>query len=293
MARSTAAGGDVVYNVEDDQNERRRRLSVVLRQFGATPRDICGRVVQVRPASVGTLLHRNAISGKIAPTPAMGRLRDLIAERRPDMLIADPHSAEENDSTALKAVIAEFRALAVEFGLAVVLVHHTRKGSIAPGDPDSARGASATIGAARIVLTLISMSEDDAQAFGLPKDRKSRSRFVRLDDAEQNYARVDNVVSCKQRRCGSLASASHSSLSRSRCGREQRRRIHPVSNTAGIGLDAWCAGMDEPDDSGGHDSRLILRRRRPEGAGMLTKRTKPWNPPRRRRYRTPRQIANH
>jgi AAA domain len=194
--RPTAPGVVVVYNVEDDEDEQRRRLSALLRQFGATPRDIRGRVVRAGPASVGTLFHRNATSGKIAPTPAMDRLRNLIAERRPDMLIADPlaelHTAEENDNTALRAVIAEFRALAVEFGLAVVLVHHTRKGSIVPGDPDSARGASATIGAARIVLTLTSMSEDDAQAFGLSKDRKNRSRFVRLDDAKQNYAGIDN-----------------------------------------------------------------------------------------------------
>ena len=32
------------------------------------------------------------------------------------------------------------------------------------------------------------MSEDDAKAFGLPTDARSRSLFVRLDSAKQNYA---------------------------------------------------------------------------------------------------------
>ena len=41
------------------------------------------------------------------------------------------------------------------------MVHHTRKGIGAPGDPDTARGASAIIGAVRSALTLMGMSEDD------------------------------------------------------------------------------------------------------------------------------------
>jgi hypothetical protein len=72
-------------------------------------------------------------------------------------------------------------------------VHHTRKGALPPGDPDAAHGASAIIGAARIVLTLLTMSEEDAELLGLAKDRKSRSNYVRLDDAKQNYAGVGDT----------------------------------------------------------------------------------------------------
>src|SRR4030095_15372640 len=99
----------------------------------------------------------------------------------------------ENDNTAQRALIAAFRALAIEFNMAVIVVHHTRKGATSPGDPDSARGGSAIIGAARIVLTCFTMSEDDAEAFGLPKDRKTRSNFMRLDDAKQNYAGIGDA----------------------------------------------------------------------------------------------------
>lgn len=190
----TEPGNVVVYNTEDDRAEQRRRLSAVLRQFDATPADMAGKLTRVGPSGVGTLFVVDKTTGDTNATPAMDRLRDLIRERAPALLIADPlaelHTAEENDNTALRAIIAEFRAIATEFNLAVVIVHHTRKGVVMPGDPDSARGASAIIGAGRMVATLVGMSEDDADALGLPKDRKSRSRYVQLDGAKSNYAGI-------------------------------------------------------------------------------------------------------
>jgi hypothetical protein len=90
-------------------------------------------------------------------------------------------------------VIAEFRAIAVQFNIAIILVHHTRKGIVQPGDADVGRGASSPVGAARVVKTLVTMTEEDAEAFGLPKSRQARSRFVRLDDAKQNYAAIDDA----------------------------------------------------------------------------------------------------
>jgi hypothetical protein len=127
----------------------------------------------------------------------MGRPRRLIEERRPAALIVDPlaelHDVEENDNTALRHVLAAFRGIATEYDIAVVVLHHTRKGALAAGDPDTARGASALIGGARIVLTLLPMSEDDAQALGIPKSRHARSAYVRLDDGKQNYAAIGDA----------------------------------------------------------------------------------------------------
>lgn len=186
----------VIYNVEDCADEQRRRLSAVLRQFEATPADISGSLVRVGPTGIGTLFRRNE-KGAFVPMPAMQRLRQIVAERKPAMLICDPlvelHDAEENENTALREIIAEFRALAVRFNIAVVLVHHTRKGSATPGDPEAARGASSIAGAGRVVLTMMTMLEEDAEALGIPKDRKSRSRFLRLDDAKQNYAAIGDA----------------------------------------------------------------------------------------------------
>jgi hypothetical protein len=195
--RPIAAGNAIVYNVEDNKIEQRRRLSAVLRQFDAIPADIRGRLIRVGPSSIGTLFKKNA-AGDLVSTPAMNALRELIRERSPAIVVADPlaelHDCEENDNQALRAVIAEFRTIAVEFDLAVILIHHTRKGDVAPGDPDTARGASAIIGAARTVLTVTPMSEKDADEMALPKDRKSRSAYVRLDDAKANYSGIGDPV---------------------------------------------------------------------------------------------------
>lgn len=190
----TAPGKCLVYNVEDDKIEQRRRISAVLRQFEALPGDIRGKLIRVGPKGVGTLLTRNSDTGLILNAPAMDELRQLIEDHQPDVLIADPlaelHTAEENDNTAVRAIIAEFRSLAAEFNIAIILLHHTRKGAVTAGDPDTARGASAIIGGARVVLTLVTMSEEDAEALGIATSRQSRTRYIRLDDAKQNYAAI-------------------------------------------------------------------------------------------------------
>lgn len=189
-------GKCLIFNVEDDQKEQRRRLSAVLRQFDATPADIKGKIIRAGPLGVGTLLAQGE-NGALGETAVMDHIRRLIEAHHPKMLIADPfaelHEAEENDNTAVRKVLAAFRSLAIEYDIAVILLHHTRKGALTAGDPDGARGASATIGAARIVKTLLPMQEEDAELFGLPTSRKARSAYVRLDDAKQNYAGIGDA----------------------------------------------------------------------------------------------------
>lgn len=191
--RPREPGISIVYDVEDDRDEQRRRLSAVLRHFGAAPADIAGRVIRVGPRSIGTLIARDT-DGTIRFTPAMQAIEALVIERKPAWLIVDPfaelHCADENDNTAIRAVIAAFREVAIRHDIAVIIIHHTRKGAASPGDPDSARGASSIIGAVRIAMTLTTMSEDDARTFGMASDHKSRTAYVRLDDAKSNYSAI-------------------------------------------------------------------------------------------------------
>ena len=107
-------------------------LSAALRQFNATPWDIRERIVRVGPGGVGTLFEVDPDTRRIRETPAMQALRRLLHQHTPDVLIVDPlaelHTSEENDNGAMRAVAASFRALAVEFNMAVIIAHHTRKG---------------------------------------------------------------------------------------------------------------------------------------------------------------------
>lgn len=78
-------GKMLIYNVEDDRLEQRRRLSATLRQFpGATPESIKGKVIRTGPEQIGTLLSRSE-DGRIvftsACSPGDGD-REGVTERR-------------------------------------------------------------------------------------------------------------------------------------------------------------------------------------------------------------------
>ncbi len=187
--RPVAKGRTLVFNVEDDAIEQQRRMSAALRQFDAVPADLADRVPRAGPNGAATLLSRDA-DGRPHWTEAAEALTAAIKTHEIDVLIVDPlselHCSEENSNGELRAVIAKFRELAVACNIAVLIVHHTRKGQLTPGDVDSARGASSVIGAARIVLTLNPMSESEADSFGI--NPALRSHFARLDAGKSNYA---------------------------------------------------------------------------------------------------------
>ena len=180
----------VNYNVEDDEFEQQRRYSAALRASDLKPADVAGRIIRCGPQTIGTLFERHPVTGHITPTAAMEALEALCRENGADVLVCDPlaelHNAEENDNTAMRAVVAAFRGLAKRLNIAVLLLHHDRKGNNAPGDMDRLRGASAITGAVRVLLTLTSMSPEEAERFGIPPEE--RRRHFRIDGAKSNYA---------------------------------------------------------------------------------------------------------
>jgi hypothetical protein len=180
----------VNYNVEDELDEQRRRYSAALTAANSDPAAIRNRVIRCGPHDVGTLFERDPSTGRVLPTLAMGALEKLITDSGADVLICDPlaelHNAEENDNTAMRAVVAAFRSMAKRLNIAVMVLHHDRKGNNTPGDMDRMRGASAVSGAVRVALTLSTMSQEEADKFGIaPEDRR---RHFRVDGAKSNYA---------------------------------------------------------------------------------------------------------
>lgn len=178
-----------LFNVEDDDAEQKRRLSAALRQFNLTAQDIAGRVFRLSPSPTGTLIDHDDLSKITQTTQLMNLLEDAIKAHAVDVVILDPlvelHTAGENDNTALRHVLARLREMAVTHNLAVCIVHHQRKGGQA-GDPDAVRGASAIVGAARQVLTVATMTKEEAVELGQPEDH--RFRFLRVDGAKLNYS---------------------------------------------------------------------------------------------------------
>jgi hypothetical protein len=186
----------VTYNVEDDSDEQKRRFSATLKKMGLTTEDVRDHLMILGPSRVGTLLHTVRDGSLLVNTPVLDKIEAFVQNFAPDVLMLDPfvelHQAEENDNTAIRAVMARFRAMAIEHDMSVVILHHARKGGgSSPGDPDSLRGASSIVGAARVALTLSVMSEDEAKGFGISSEK--RHNFFRLDRAKSNYAPIEEA----------------------------------------------------------------------------------------------------
>ena len=184
------------YNVEDDKDEQRRRYAAFLGATGHIDRAAIRNVIRIGPEGVGTLFQRDPDSGIVTPTKAMEDLKTLVAEQQIDCVIVDPlaelHNAEENDNTAMRSILAAFRGFAKDTNTAVVVLHHDRKGVGVAGDVDRMRGASALQGAARIVLTLTRMTEEEAEALEIPPTE--RNSYIRIDNAKANYTPLGDAM---------------------------------------------------------------------------------------------------
>ena len=183
-----------VYNVEDDLDEQQRRYSAMCRQFDVSVATLMQNLRIVTPNGVGTLLT-TGFQGPMVNTKAMEELEAFIEEWKPDLLLLDPfvelHSAEENDNTAVRHVMSRLRTLAQDFNMAVGILHHARKGLASPGDPDSLRGASSIVGAARVALTVNVMTEEEAGKLSIPLDH--RRDYFRVDGAKKNYSAITDA----------------------------------------------------------------------------------------------------
>lgn len=92
----------------------------------------------------------------------------------------------ENDNGAIDAVVKEWARVAKATDCSILLVHHTSKMAGAEVTVDRARGASALTNAARSVMTLNRMTDDEAQRWGI--EPGEARRFVRCYDDKNNRA---------------------------------------------------------------------------------------------------------
>jgi len=179
-------------DVEDDLDEQQRRVAALLRLFGRSKADLDGRLLLMNPARTGMMLKLNPATRKLDRTPLLHELLNTIDSFKPDLQMINPlgelHDAEENDNSALRHVVAEFRVIAKEKNIGCLLGHHTRKGN-EPGNADAPRGASSIGGVVRKSFTLYPMSEAEAAGWkiGTP------DFFFRLDGAKANNDRKNPV----------------------------------------------------------------------------------------------------
>lgn len=114
-----APGPTLVFAAEDAPLQVRERLEGLSRARGA----------DFAQLEVGLIVEPSL---RIDRAEDLARLHATVERRRPKLLVLDPYvrlqRVDENNSTEVSAILGSLRDLSREFNLAIVLVHHARKG---------------------------------------------------------------------------------------------------------------------------------------------------------------------
>ncbi len=184
-----------IYNNEDDADELKRRLSAVLQHNGMSFDEVKGQLALNSGADRPLIIAKKMQDGTVIRMPDVDACIAHIKKHNIVSFMVDPfietHECDENSNQEIKRVGQMFRDIARQANCSVQLVHHTTKppqGSSEgfAGNMNTARGASALIGVARIITTLFGMSKKDAERYGIQE--VLRHFYVRLDDAKANLS---------------------------------------------------------------------------------------------------------
>jgi hypothetical protein len=178
----------LLVSLEDDREEIQRRISAVIKHYKIDRKELKGWLIVWTPKKhpkFAEMKKGNRQEGELGK-----ELREKIKRLKIDVVSLDPfiktHSLKENDNTDMDFVCDMLSALSIECKIGVDSPHHVKKGTIEPGDADAGRGASGVRDAARLVYTLCTMDEKEAQKFDVTES--ARRFFVRLDSAKTNTA---------------------------------------------------------------------------------------------------------
>jgi hypothetical protein len=176
------------FNAEDDQDVLNGRVIALLKAMGADQSEIAGRLTVVSGVPEGQQLvliqgDKNEIN-----EAAFATLTSLFRRDRITLAIFDPlqdlsQSPETNE--AFRALGGRIRRLASETGVAVGMIHHTRKPTAGvQATLDDGRGGSALRGVARFNRLLVPMTEAEGAQAGVDDFR----HFFRIAEMESNLA---------------------------------------------------------------------------------------------------------
>jgi len=183
----------VYYNAEDDEDVIDGRIAALLALYGIPQEALVG---QLFPTSGVEREDFYMVSGQdpVINEALFISIEKFCTENGADVLIFDPlqdltRSPETNE--VFRALGQRLRRMANACGVALGLVHHTRK--VAQGitpSIDDMRGGSALRGTARFNRILVSMTEDEAAKAGVENHR----HFFRIGDMESNLAPPSSEV---------------------------------------------------------------------------------------------------
>lgn len=171
----TAPGLKVwIYNLEDARDELEPRIIAAMQHHGVAGDEVEGRLFLDTGWERALCMAVQTRGGTQVIKPEMEALAQEILARKIDVLVIDPfvssHQVSENDNGAIDTVAKEWARLANYCNCAIELVHHSRKTNGEEATTESARGASALLGAARSGRVLNKMSDDLKADAGVQDD---------------------------------------------------------------------------------------------------------------------------
>jgi hypothetical protein len=175
---------------EDPLDESERRLTAICMHHQIGAEEIAGRLFMNSGRDSPIILAGEDRKGLTIFKPIVVSLMRAIRERDVALVYVDPfvafHAVSENDNTKINAVCREWAKIADETGCAVELVHHTKKLAFGQSEvgANDARGASATLAAARSARVLNVMTKDEAAKAGIETPRS----YFRVDNVKANMA---------------------------------------------------------------------------------------------------------
>jgi hypothetical protein len=163
----------LIISLEDSEEELDRRICAVMRHYDVDPSEVDGWLwIRAPGAKAGKLMTVNS-KGRAAGGTKAAIIERAIVRRKVDIVSLDPfvktHGVSENDNNLIDQVTQVLLDLCAKHDIAVDTPHHVRKGPSDPGNADRARGASSQKDAYRLVYTLSTMSQEEAEKFGIQR----------------------------------------------------------------------------------------------------------------------------
>ncbi len=105
------------------------------------------------------------------------------------------HNFDENNNGAMSELLSILETICNQTETTILLLHHQNKASLNDknNSQTAMRGASALVDNARLVINLSTLSEKEAEAYSIQKER--RKEYVKVSYAKVNYSKpLDDFV---------------------------------------------------------------------------------------------------
>jgi AAA domain len=165
-------------SAEDDANELRRRYKAAARHHQITKAHFNNILIRAANTGDKRRIELMTMKGKNVEINKAGfaRLRSLIQESQARIVTLEPlnHFVGGGllDNTMMTALMGELKMVALEYDVAIIVIHHTNKGTSENESVDGIMGAKAITDFSRTSVRLMPMTAAEATDLGIPPEQE-------------------------------------------------------------------------------------------------------------------------